>query len=440
MTVRLPGATQDTPSGLGNPYPFTVSCDDTYCYIKDEDDAIVARGTNGAYANGQRAVNVTASGWGWDSTNSRYYNRVSGSSPNTSSVDVLVPVLSVEVDTAGFSTSTYKANIYAYGPTVSGSRHAIQAIQADASILRPDWVSIGAAAGAKGHIDANGNTVTERTNDSNHSYHIETRGTGSAGTNANVFMVIHGYVRNADNTLLWNSNTQDKNIVMNAPITGVYKEGYVDGYGNGRSAVLNALSVRAGGWTWDSEEEEFYNTVTAYNGNSATSAVTTLSLPTITSSASIVYNASRHEYAYNSSATSGGHAIASSAAQWSGTQAYEDGWVAATGKVVWPSAGTTAGFIVKAPSSTVGSDLSKSFTLSANGWTDNSSKNTINVYMGGTTVATTTINAPSVSGTLTTTSSLPSGKTATTLRSGYLYKLEVKRGGTTISTAYYRCP
>lgn len=60
---------------------------------------------------------------------------------------------------------------------------------------------------------------------------------------------------------------------------------------------------------------------------------------------------------------------------------YNSGWGDAVAKVVWPSEGTSAGFLIKVPSSTVGSDTSKSFTLDQSG-------STVYAYMGGTTVAT----------------------------------------------------
>lgn len=66
-----------------------------------------------------------------------------------------------------------------------------------------------------------------------------------------------------------------------------------------------------------------------------------------------------------------------------GSADYDAGWAAATdaNMLVWPSENTTtAGFVVKAPGSTVDTQTSKSFVLDQTG-------NTVYAYMGGTTVA-----------------------------------------------------
>ena len=194
----------------------------------------------------------------------------------------------------------------------------------------PDWISIGAAVGIKGHLDANGNTITEITNDSNQAFYIETHGTGSTGANASVHMVVYANVRNAGGTSVWSSNTNDKNIVMHAPMTQVYKVGYTDGYSNGNTAGKTAVTINPT-WTYTMHDRPNLNVCTIAVSTSGRSPASTSEKDITLDVTSNAWNASTHQkqvYIKNPSNT----VIASAAVN--ATEVYNAGMDAITGEEI----------------------------------------------------------------------------------------------------------
>ena len=90
------------------------------------------------------------------------------------------------------------------------------------------------------------------------------------------------------------------------------------------------------------------------------------------------------------------------------------------------------------------SDYTKTLTfstsISAGGWTNNSTRNTVTATVAGVSIGSTVVSAPSVTGGFDRVNSLPSGQTANTLTSGNLYHFYYKRGSTTVASRYYKCP
>lgn len=281
------GVLVDTPSGAVSTHSdgTTVTNNSSYYYIK----------TEGSDATASNAL--------------AYSTLRCRLSKNGSAVSGMTYNLAMKVMT----TNLYK---HAY---VKGYDYAI-----------PDWISIGAAAGIKGHLDANGNTITEITNDSNQAFYIETHGTGSAGANASVHMVVYANVRNAGGTSVWSSNANDKNIVMHAPMTQVYKVGYTDGYSNGNTAGKTAVTINPT-WTYTMHDRPNLNVCTIAVSTSGRSPASTSEKDITLDVTSNAWNASTHQkqvYIKNPSNT----VIASAAVN--ATEVYNAGVDAITGEEI----------------------------------------------------------------------------------------------------------